>query len=82
MQKSLFRIENCGKKPLILAINDFKFWNWKYEWGFGCKQDCDLITDLKNGTPGENFKAVDRSFDSFNASLGYKTNLAQNVPCV
>jgi iron complex outermembrane receptor protein len=38
------------------------------------------ITSIENGTPGEEgyFKAVDRSFDSFNASLGYKTNLAQN----
>jgi hypothetical protein len=48
-----------------------------------CRQDCDLITDklhsIENGTPA---KAVDRSFDSFNASLGYKTNLAQMLPCV
>jgi iron complex outermembrane receptor protein len=46
----------------------------------GLRFDNRQITSIENGTPGEGyFKAVDRSFDSFNASLGYKTNLAQNV---
>jgi iron complex outermembrane receptor protein len=46
----------------------------------GLRFDNRQITSIENGTPGEEgyFKAVDRSFDSFNA-LGYKTNLAQNV---
>jgi iron complex outermembrane receptor protein len=36
------------------------------------------ITTIEHGILGEEgyFKAIDKSFDSFNASLGYKTNLA------
>jgi iron complex outermembrane receptor protein len=47
----------------------------------GLRFDNRQITSIENGTPGEEgyFKAVDRSFDSFNASLGYKTNLAQST---
>jgi iron complex outermembrane receptor protein len=45
----------------------------------GLRFDNRQITSIENGTPA---KAVDRSFDSFNASLGYKTNLAQMLPCV
>jgi iron complex outermembrane receptor protein len=39
------------------------------------------IATTENGIVGEEgyFKAVDKSFDSFNASLGYKRNLAEDL---
>jgi iron complex outermembrane receptor protein len=70
---------NSGEEYLIrMQQMILEFWNWKYEWGSNvCRQDCDLITDklllskMVHRRRGY-FKAVDRSFDSFNASLGTK----------
>jgi iron complex outermembrane receptor protein len=80
---------NSGEEYLIpdATTNDFGvFGTGNYEWGSnvvqaGLRFDNRKITSIENGMFGEEgyFKAIDRSFDSFNASLGYKTNLAQNV---
>lgn len=80
---------NSGEEYLIpdATTNDFGvFGTGNYEWRSnvvqaGLRFDNRKITSIENGVVGEEgyFKAIDRSFDSFNASLGYKTNLAQNV---
>jgi iron complex outermembrane receptor protein len=42
--------------------------------------DNDVTTEAQ-GIAGEegSFEAIDKSYDSFNASLGYKTNLADDL---
>jgi iron complex outermembrane receptor protein len=80
---------NSGEEYLIpdATTNDFGvFGTANYEWGSnvlqgGLRFDNRQITTQENGTAGEEgyFKAIDKSFDSFNASLGYKTNLAEDL---
>jgi len=57
-----------------------------YEWSSntiqaGLRYDNRNITAESHGILGEegSFEAIEGSFDSFNASLGYKTNLLQNL---
>jgi iron complex outermembrane receptor protein len=80
---------NSGEEYLIpdATTNDFGvFGTANYEWGSnvlqgGLRFDNRQISTQENGTAGEEgyFKAIDKSFDSFNASLGYKTNLAEDL---
>lgn len=80
---------NSGEEYLIpdATTNDFGvFGTANYEWKknvfqAGLRFDNRKITSIEHGTAGQEgyFKAIDKSFDSFNASLGYKTNLADNV---
>jgi len=80
---------NFGEEYLIpdATTNDFGiFGTTNYEWGKnvlqgGLRYDNRNVTTIAHGTPGEegSFEAIDRSFDSFNASLGYKTNLTDNL---
>ncbi|WP_339658938.1 TonB-dependent receptor [Flavobacterium frigidarium] len=80
---------NFGKELLIpdATTNDFGiFGTANYEWGSssalqaGLRFDNRKIRSEVNGEVGEEgyFQAVDKSFDSFNAALGYKTDLATN----
>lgn len=80
---------NFGEELLIpdATTNDFGvFGTANYEWGTssalqaGLRYDNRKITSEENGTVGEEgyFQAIDKSFDSFNAALGYKTDLAAN----
>lgn len=80
---------NSGEEYLIpdATTNDFGiFGTANYEWGntsavqAGLRFDNRQISSIENGILGDEgyFKAIDKSFDSFNASLGYKTNLANN----
>jgi iron complex outermembrane receptor protein len=76
---------NFGDEYLIpdAITNDFGvFGTVNYEWKTnvlqaGLRFDNRQITTEENGTLGEEgyFKAIDKSFDSFNASLGFKTKL-------
>ncbi|MFV8464097.1 TonB-dependent receptor [Flavobacterium sp. LB1P62] len=76
---------NSGEEYLIpdATTNDFGvFGTANYEWKTnifqaGLRFDNRQITTIEHGIAGSEgyFKAVDKSFDSFNASLGYKTNL-------
>ena len=81
---------NLGEEYLIpdATTNDFGvFGTINYEWDnnsalqAGLRFDNRKIATTENGIVGEEgyFKAVDKSFDSFNASLGYKTNLAEDL---
>jgi iron complex outermembrane receptor protein len=80
---------NSGEEYLIpdATTNDFGvFGTANYEWNSnvlqaGLRFDNRNVTSIAHGTEGEEgyFQALDRSFDSFNASLGYKTNLADNL---
>lgn len=80
---------NSGEEYLIpdAVTNDFGvFGTANYEWKSnvlqaGLRFDNRNITTDAQGIAGEegSFKAIDKSYDSFNASLGYKTNLADNV---
>jgi iron complex outermembrane receptor protein len=80
---------NSGKEYLIpdATTNDFGvFGTANYEWKSnvlqaGMRFDNRNVTSIAHGVEGEEgyFQALDRSFDSFNASLGYKTNLADNL---
>lgn len=77
---------NSGEEYLIpdATTNDFGvFGTANYEWKSnviqaGLRFDNRQITSIAHRVEGEEgyFKAIDKSFDSFNASLGYKTNLA------
>ncbi|PRZ20324.1 TonB-dependent receptor [Flavobacterium granuli] len=77
---------NSGEEYLIpdATTNDFGvFGTANYEWKSnviqaGLRFDNRQITSIAHGEPEEEgyFKSIDKSFDSFNASLGYKTNLA------
>lgn len=79
---------NFGEEYLIpdAITNDFGvFGTVNYEWKTnvlqaGLRFDNRQITTEENGTFGEEgyFKAIDKSFNSFNASVGYKTDLADD----
>lgn len=80
---------NSGEEYLIpdAVTNDFGvFGTANYEWNSnvlqaGLRFDNRNITTEAQGIAGEEgfFEAIDKSYDSFNASLGYKTNLADDV---
>lgn len=80
---------NSGEEYLIpdAVTNDFGvFGTANYEWNSnvlqaGVRFDNRNITTDAQGIAGENgsFEAIDKSYDSFNASLGYKTNLADDL---
>ncbi|MBG6109281.1 iron complex outermembrane receptor protein [Flavobacterium sp. CG_9.10] len=80
---------NSGEEYLIpdATTNDFGiFGTTNYEWGSnvlqaGLRFDNRNIVTQEHGTAGLEgyFKAIDKSYDSFNASLGYKTNLAEDL---
>ena len=80
---------NSGEEYLIpdAVTNDFGvFGTANYEWKTNVLQaglrfdNRKIVTDAQ-GITGEvgSFEAVDKSFDSFNASLGYKTSLADDL---
>ncbi|MFV8366916.1 TonB-dependent receptor [Flavobacterium sp. XS1P27] len=80
---------NSGEEYLIpdAVTNDFGvFGTANYEWNTnvlqaGLRFDNRNITTDAQGIAGEegSFEAIDKSYDSFNASLGYKTNLADDL---
>ena len=80
---------NSGEEYLIpdATTNDFGvFGTGNYEWKSnviqaGLRFDNRNISTTAQGIAGEegSFEAIDKSFDSFNASLGYKTNLARDL---
>ena len=80
---------NSGEEYLIpdATTNDFGFFGTgNYEWKSnilqaGLRFDNRRISTTAQGVSGEegSFEALDKSFDSFNASLGYKTNLATDL---
>jgi iron complex outermembrane receptor protein len=80
---------NSGEEYLIpdATTNDFGFFGTaNYEWKTnvlqaGLRFDNRKITTQAYGTPGEegSFEAIEKSYDSFNASLGYKTNLVDDL---
>lgn len=77
---------NFGNEYLIpdAVTNDFGFFcTTNYEWKSnaiqaGLRFDNRKIATDAHGVSGEEnaFEAIDKSYDSFNMSLGYKTNLA------
>jgi iron complex outermembrane receptor protein len=79
---------NSGEELLIpdAATNDFGvFGTANYEFGknvlqAGLRFDNRQVSSETHGILGNEgyFEAIDKSFDSFNASLGYKTNLADD----
>lgn len=81
--------KNSGEEYLIpdATTTDFGFFGTgNYEWKSnviqaGLRFDNRKITTIAHGISGEegSFEAIDKSFDSFNASLGYKTNLAKDL---
>jgi iron complex outermembrane receptor protein len=81
--------ENLGEELLIpdATTNDYGvFGTVNYEWNenviqAGIRYDNRNITTLSNGVEGEEgyFAALDKKFESFNSSLGFKTNLKENV---
>lgn len=80
---------NSGEEYLIpdATTNDFGvFGTGIYEWGTnalqaGLRFDNRSISTKAYGISGNegSFDAIDKSFDSFNASLGYKTNLTTDL---
>jgi iron complex outermembrane receptor protein len=80
---------NSGTEFLIpdATTNDFgAFGTLNYEWKSnviqaGLRFDNRKIITQAQGIAGEegSFQAIDKSFDSFNASLGYKTNLKEDL---
>jgi iron complex outermembrane receptor protein len=80
---------NFGDEYLIpdaLTYDFGVFGTVNYEWETnvlqaGLRFDNRQITTKENGTLGEEgyFKAEDKSFDSFNASLGYKTMVMEGM---
>lgn len=81
--------ENFGEEYLIpdAVTNDVGFFGTtNYEWKSnvilaGLRFDNRAISTEAYGTIGEegSFEAIDKSYNSFNASLGYKTNLNDNL---
>lgn len=79
---------NFGEELLIpdAVTNDFGvFGTANYEWKSnviqaGLRFDNRKVSTENHGIVGEEgyFRAIDRTFDSFNASLGYKTDLAKD----
>ena len=80
---------NFGEELLIpnAETNDFGIYTTSlYEWKnnviqAGIRYDNRKITSENHGIFGDEdyFAAIDKSFDSFNASLGYKTNFAESM---
>lgn len=80
---------NSGNEFLIpdATTNDFGvFGTANYEWKTnvlqaGMRFDTRNIKTAEHGIAGSEgyFKAIDKAFESFNASLGYKTNLADDL---
>jgi len=80
---------NSGEEYLIpdASTKDFGvFGTGNYEWKSnvlqaGLRFDNRNITTTAHGIAGEqgSFEAIDKSYNSVNASLGYKTNLATNL---
>lgn len=80
---------NSGNEILIpdAITNDFGvFGTANYEWKSntvqaGLRYDNRKISTETHGAVGEEeyFQAIDKSFDSFNASLGYKTDWSNNM---
>ena len=80
--------KNSGEELLIpdAATNDFGgYGTANYEFGknvlqAGLRFDNRKVSSETHGIIGQEgyFEAIDKSFDSFNASLGYKTNLADD----
>lgn len=81
--------ENFGEEFLIpnATINDFGvFSTANYEWNksavqAGLRYDHRNLSSEANGILGEegSFESLNLNFDSFNASLGYKTDLTENL---
>lgn len=81
--------KNSGEEYLIpdAVTNDIGFFGTtNYEWKSnvilaGLRFDNRAITSEAYGIVGEegSFEAIDKSYNSFNASLGYKTNLNDNL---
>lgn len=79
---------NSGEEYLIpdATTNDFGiFGTGNYEWKSnvlqgGLRFDNRQIVTVAQGISGEegSFEAINKSYDSFNASLGYKTNFAKD----
>ena len=80
---------NSGEELLIpdATTNDFGIYTTSiYQWNKnilqgGIRYDNRKVTSENHGVIGEEgyFEAIDKSFDSFNASLGYKTNFDENL---
>ncbi len=80
---------NSGVEYLIpdATTNDFGvFGTANYEWNknvlqAGIRFDNREVTSKTNGIEGEEgyFAAIDKKFQSFNSSLGFKTNLKENI---
>ncbi len=80
---------NSGEELLIpdATTNDFGiFGTANYEWNknviqAGIRFDTRNITSIENGILGDEgyFQAIDKKFQSFNSSLGFKTNLKENM---
>ena len=81
---------NSGQELLIpdAVTNDFGiFGTANYEWGNNNALQAGIRFDKRNvatethGIIGQEgyFEAITKSFDSFNSSLGYKTNLTDNL---
>lgn len=81
--------KNHGEEFLIpdAITNDFGiFGTGIYDWGSnslqaGIRYDNRQLRTDEHGVVGEEgyFEELDKKYDSFNASLGYKTNLATNL---
>jgi iron complex outermembrane receptor protein len=81
--------KNLAEEFLIpnAKTNDFGvFGTGIYNWGVnslqaGLRFDYRHLISEKKGTVGEEgyFEALDKNYDSFNASLGYKTNFAKDL---
>lgn len=80
---------NSGEEYLIpdATTNDFGvFGTINYEWNknvlqAGVRFDNRNVTSIENGILGDEgyFQAIDKKFQSFNSSLGFKTNLKENI---
>lgn len=80
---------NSGEELLIpdATTNDYGvFGTVNYEWNknviqAGIRYDNRNVTSISNGIIGEEgyFEAIDKKFESFNSSLGFKTNLKENI---
>ncbi len=80
---------NSGEELLIpdATTNDYGvFGTVNYEWNknviqAGIRYDNRNVTSISNGIVGEEgyFEAIDKKFESFNSSLGFKTNLKENI---
>ena len=80
---------NSGEEYLIpdATTNDFGvFGTANYEWNknvlqAGVRFDNRTVTSIEHGTAGDEgyFQAIDKKFQSFNSSLGFKTNLKKDI---